>query len=419
MTMDVQRDPAILRRRQRRRILVAAIGVTAVIAASVGVSRLEPAAPDVAASTLWFGTARRGPMVREVRGTGTLVPEDIRWIAANTSGRVERIRLRPGARVDVGTVLLDLENRDLRQAARSAELDWQTALAQLANQKAIQANARLLQQAAVDDAESTYRLNVTELEMNRELAGRGLVAGFSLKQKEAAVAQARNRLELARRQLAASVENERLQMAPAEAAVNQRRADYDRALRQVTDLEVKATMAGLLQAVNVEVGQDVGPGMNLARVSDPARLKAEIRVPETQTKDLAVGQRATIDTRNGHVTGRVSRIDPASNGGTVGVDVALEGSLPPGARPDLTVDGTIELERLDQVLFVESPAFGQEQGTVTLFKVTDGGNAVRTTVKLGRRSVQFVEVVDGLSEGDRVVLSDMSQYDAVDRVALR
>lgn len=154
-------------------------------------------------------------------------------------------------------------------------------------------------------------------------------------------------------------------------------------------------------------------------MSDPARLKAEIRVPETQTKDLAVGQRATIDTRNGHVTGRVSRIDPASNGGTVGVDVALEGSLPPGARPDLTVDGTIELERLDQVLFVESPAFGQEQGTVTLFKVTDGGNAVRTTVKLGRRSVQFVEVVDGLSEGDRVVLSDMSQYDAVDRVALR
>lgn len=416
--MDLQRDPAILVRRQRRRMVFGVLAGVAVVALSVAVSRLEPAPPSVAEGTLWFGTVKRGPMVRQVRGAGTLVPEEIRWITATSTGRVERIVLRPGAPVEPGTIILELTNPDLRQNVRSAELDWETAKAQLANQRANLMNTRMAQQASVADAESNYQLALTDLELNRSLAEKGLVAEFTMRQKQAALDQSRNRLELARRQLAAAEANEAAQLAPAAAAVNQRRAEFDRLSRQLAELQVRSTMKGLLQAVNVEVGQQVGPGTNLVRVSDPARLKAEIRIAETQTRDLAIGQMVDVDTRNGHVPGRVSRIDPASQGGTVGVDVTLEGPLPIGARPDLSVDATIELERLVNVLFVESPAIGQEQGTISLFKVVSPQDAVRTPVKVGRRSVQFVEVVEGLAEGDRVVLSDMSQYDAFDRVRL-
>lgn len=416
--MDLQRDPAILVRRQRRRMVFGVLAGVAVVALSVAVSRLEPAPPSVAEGTLWFGTVKRGPMVRQVRGAGTLVPEEIRWITATSTGRVERIVLRPGAPVEPGTIILELTNPDLRQNVRSAELDWETAKAQLANQRANLMNTRMAQQASVADAESNYQLALTDLELNRSLAEKGLVAEFTMRQKQAALDQSRNRLELARRQLAAAEANEAAQLAPAAAAVNQRRAEFDRLSRQLAELQVRSTMKGLLQAVNVEVGQQVGPGTNLVRVSDPARLKAEIRIAETQTRDLAIGQMVDVDTRNGHVPGRVSRIDPASQGGTVGVDVTLEGPLPIGARPDLSVDATIELERLVNVLFVESPAIGQEQGTISLFKVVPPQDAVRTPVKVGRRSVQFVEVVEGLAEGDRVVLSDMSQYDAFDRVRL-
>jgi HlyD family secretion protein len=418
MSMDVQRDPAILKRKKRRRVLVgAAIGL-AVIAVSVAVSRLEPALPVVTESSLYMGTVRRGPMVREVRGAGTLVPEEIRWIPATTAGRVKRIILRPGAKVVPGTVILELDNPDLRQSVTSAELDWRTAEAQLANQRATLANSRLSLQAAIVDAESNYKLAVTDYDLNKSLAEKGLVSSFDMKRKQAAVDQAQNRLQLARQQAEAAIKNEPEQLAPAEAAVNQRKADFDRLRRQLDDLEVKATMTGLLQSVSVEEGQQIGPGTNLARVSDPSRLMAQIRIPETQTRDLAVGQKADVDTRNGHVPGHVSRTDPASQGGTVGVDVTLDGPLPAGARPDLSVDGTIELERLADVLFVESPTFGQENSTISLFKVNPDHVAVRTSVKVGRRSVQYVEVLGGLAEGDRVILSDMSQYDAFDKLKL-
>lgn len=386
---------------------------------SVAVSRLEPALPGVAESTLWIRAVQRGPMVREVRGTGTLVPEEIRWITSTSAGRVERILLQPGAEVESGTTILELSNPDLEQSVRSARTDWQTAVAQLANQKATLTNTRFALRSALVDAESAHELAVTELDLNRNLAESGLVAGFTLKQKEALVGQARNRAELARQQLESAIENETLQLAPAEAAVSQRRAEFERLSRQLGDLHVKSTMRGLLQLVNVEVGQQVAAGTNLIRVSDPGRLKAEIRVAETQTRDLAIGQRVSVDTRNGLVAGRVARIDPASDGGTVGVDVELEGALPPGARPDLNVDATIELERLRDVLFVESPAAGQEQSTISLFRVVSPTEVARTPVRIGRRSVQFVEVLDGLAEGERVVLSDMSQYDAFDRLRLQ
>lgn len=417
--MDTPRDPAILKRKQRRRWMAGAATAVAVIGLSVAVSRLEPALPSVTESTIWIRAVQRGPMVREIRGTGTLVPEEIRWIASTTAGRVERIVLRPGAQVEPGTVILELSNPDLVQSVRSAEMDWRTAEAQLANQKAGLATSRFQQQSQLVDAESAHQLAQADLDLNKSLAESGLVADFALKQKQALVDQARNRAELARRQLASMIENESLQLAPAEATVNQRRAEFERLQRQLGDLNVKSTMTGLLQLIAVEVGAQVGAGTNLARVSDPTRLKAEVRVSETQTRDLAIGQVASVNTRNGIVPGRVSRIDPASQGGTVGVDVTLDGDLPPGARPDLNVDATIELERLTDVLFVESPTFGQENSTISLFKELPGRELVRTPVKIGRRSVQFVEVVEGLAEGDRVVLSDMSQYDAFDRLRLQ
>lgn len=417
--MDTPRDPAILKRKQRRRWLFGTIAGAAIVALSVAVSRLEPALPGVSESTLWIRAVQRGPMVREVRGTGTLVPEEIRWVTSTSSGRVDRIVLRPGAQVEPGTVILELTNPDLEQNVRNAEMDWQTAVAQLANQKATLANTRFQQQSQLVDAESAHELAEADLELNRSLAESGIVAGFVLKQKQAMVDQAHNRAELARRQLASTVENESLQLAPYEATVSQRRADYDRLRRQLDDLAVKSTMSGLLQLVEVEVGTQVAAGTNLARVSDPRRLKAEVRVAETQTRDLAIGQTASVDTRNGIVKGHVSRIDPASQGGTVGVDITLDGALPAGARPDLNVDATIELERLTNVLFVESPTFGQENSTISLFKVVPPSELVRTPVKIGRRSVQFVEVLEGLAEGDRVVLSDMSAHDAFDRLRLQ
>ena len=417
--MDQKRDPAILKLRRRRRIVAGVVAGVGLVLTSVAVSRLEPALPGVTESALWIRTVQRGPMVREIRGTGTLVPEEIRWITATSSGRVDRIVLQPGAHVEPGTVILELSNPDLRQSVLGAERDWQTAVAQLAHQKATLVNTRFSQRAAVVDAESAHQLALTDLELNQSLAAGGMVAAFTLKQKQTVVDQTRNRAELARQQLASTIENEGFQLAPAEAAVNHRRSEFERLRSQLDDLRVKSTMRGQLQLVSVEVGQQVGAGTNLVRVSDPSRLKAVVRVAETQTRDLAIGQVASVDTRNGFVAGRVARIDPASDGGTVGVDITLEGALPAGTRPDLNVDATIELERLASVLFIESPAAGQEHSTISLFKVVAAGEVARTPVRIGRRSVQFVEVVEGLVEGDRVVLSDMSQYDAVDRLRLQ
>lgn len=416
--MDLQRDPAILRRKRRRQIIAGAVAVVAVIALSVAVSQLEPASPSVSEASLWPGTVKRGPMVREVRGAGLLVPEEIRWITASASGRVERIVLQPGAQVQPGTIIIELSNPDLQQQVRNALLDWETAVAQLKNQQATLANNRLTQQSAVLDADAQYQMGLADLAANQSLAKQGLVAELTVKQKEVAVTTARNRLELVRKQIEGTEANLASQLAPAEASVNQRKAEFERLSRQLADLQVRSTMAGQLQLISVERGQQVGAGANLARVSDPTKLKAEIRISETQTKDLAFGQRVDVDTRSGHVPGTVSRIDPAAKGGTVGVDVLLSGPLPPGARPDLSVEGTIELERLTNVLYVESPAVGQEQSTISLFKILPGGKAVRTPVKIGRRSVQFVEVLSGLAEGDRVVLSDMSQYDGFDTLTL-
>jgi HlyD family secretion protein len=285
------------------------------------------------------------------------------------------------------------------------------------------------QQAAVTDAESQLKVNEATLEANKQLQQQGLVADLTVKQMQAAVDQAQSRLSVAKDSLNIAIENEKSSLAPQEATVNQQKANYETFQRQMSDLEVKSTMNGVLQVIPVERGQQVGQGANLARVADPSTLKATVRISETTTKDLAIGQLADIDTRSGHVKGHVTRIDPNSTNGTVGVDVSLEGALPPGARPDLSVDGVIQLEKLVNVLQVERPAFGQEDQQVSLFKLIPAGapilagqeaghEAVQTPIKLGKASVQFIQVLEGLQEGDRVVLSDMSQYDGFNRIKL-
>jgi HlyD family secretion protein len=418
MAMDVKRDPAILKRKQRNRLIGGVIAVAAVIGLTVAVSQLQPAAPTVAGSAVYSGTVKRGPMVREVRGAGTLVPEDIRWISTTATGKVERLVLRAGAEVKPGTVILELSNPDIKQQVSDAELAWKAAVAQLDNARSNQATSRMSQESAASDAQGAYLVAQSDLEANKILNAQGIVADQQIKVKQQTVDSAKNRLELAKKQLQVLLDTEKSQLAPQEAAVSSARARYDQLSRQLADLSVRSNMSGLLQAVPVEVGQQVGPGTNLARVSDPTRLKAEVRISETQTRDLAIGQLAKIDTRNGVIKGHVTRIDPASAGGTVGVDVTLDEALPLGARPDQSVDGVIELQRLENVLFVESPTFGQENSTVMLFKFTSPSEAERTAVKLGRRSVSFVEVIDGLKEGDRVILSDMQQYDGHQRLRI-
>jgi len=419
--MDKKRDPAILKRKKIRRGILGAAAIVGVIAISVAVSRLEPAAPSVDEGTLWFGTVTRGDLRREVRGAGNLVPEEIRWISPTTTGRVEQILLRPGAQVDVGTPILELSNLELESQMDAAAMDWETAKAQLSNQKATLTTQRLQLELAATDAKSDYALAVSDLEANKELFDLGLVAESMIRQLEANVQRQRNRMELTERQLTAFSETEQSQLAPLEATVNQAKARFDQLARQVSELTVRSNMRGQLQEVNVEVGQQMGPGAQFVRVSDPTRLKAEIRISETQTRDLAIGLPAMVDTRTGApVRGHVSRIDPASQGGTVGVDVILDEPLPANARVSMSVDGTIQLQLLKDVLYVESPAFGAEDSTISLFRVDpETMMAHRVPVRIGVRSVQYVQVLEGLSEGDRVVLTDVAQYDQFDRIQIR
>lgn len=416
--MDVQRDPSILKKKKLRRIVLGAAGVVVIIAVSYYISRLPQAAPTVAGNSLYFGVVKRGDIVRDVRGSGTLVPEDVRQITTTATGRVDEIVLRSSAVVKPGTVILKLSNPDLKQQVGDAELAVKAAQAQLSNAKSNLKITRTQLENGVNNAQGAFDLATTDLESNRTLAQQGIVASLVIKTKEANLNTARNALDLAKKQLASAIETEKDQLAPQEAAVSQAKARYDQLARQFDDLTVRSNMSGFLQAVPVERGQQVGPGTVLARVYDPTKLKAEVRISETQTRDLAIGQSAKIDTRNGIVAGHVTRIDAGSTGGTVGVDVSIDEALPPGSRPDQSVDGVVELQRMLNVLYVESPTFGQENASITLFKMQGPSEAVRTTVKLGRRTVQYVEVLGGLNEGDRVILADMSQYDSHDRVRL-
>jgi HlyD family secretion protein len=358
--------------------------------------------------------------VRQVRGLGTLVPEDTRWLPANTDGRVERILLRPGARVVPESVILELTNPQVEQEALNARLALQSAEAALANLRVQLENELLTQQAQLASVEADFKQAQMETEANKSLAEQGLISGMLLKQAVLRSEMLETRYEIERKRLATAGDSIAARTRVQQATVDQARAVSELQESRLAALRVRPAFSGVLQQVPVEVGQQVAPGQNLARVADPGRLKAELRIPETQAKDVEVGQLAQIDTRNGVVPGLVSRKDPAATNGTVTVDVSLTAALPRGAVPDLSVDGTIQLERLESALQVGRPAFGQENSTLALFKVVDAdGNAERVQVRVGRSAVNTIEVTSGLDVGDQVVLSDMSAWDAVDRVRLR
>jgi len=416
--VDIARPATVARRKKIRHVIIGVAALAVIVLITVVVSQLEPAAPSVDRATVWIETVKRGDMLRQVRGSGTLVPEEIRWIPATTSGRVEKIVLRPGASVKPDTVILVLSNPDLQQSVMEAQLAYQSARANFQNRKAELESQLLSQQSDVAGIKAQYNNAALNLEANEKLSKDGLISEIQLKQSRSAAEELKNRLSIAQQRLEMTTSGITSQLAPQDAAVDQTRAAYELRVRQIDDLKVKAGMSGVLQLVPVERGQQVGPGTNLARVADPTNLKAELRIAETQTKDIRIGQTAEVDTRNGIVKGRVARIDPASSGGTVGVDVILEGALPPGARPDLSVDGTVQLELLPGILKVGRPAFGQENSTVSLFRVNKDGQATRVNVKLGRSSVNEIEIVEGLQPGDQVILSDMSAQDSFDRIRI-
>jgi HlyD family secretion protein len=416
--VDIARGPEVKRRKRIRQVVYAVSALTVIILITIGVSRLKPAAPTVDRQTVWIDKVQRGDMLRQVRGSGTLVPEEIRWIPATTQGRVERIILRSGAQVTPATIVLELSNPELEQSVLSDQLAYKAGQAEYESRKAELESELLNQRAGVARVEAEYRQAALQLEANETLWKDQLISEIQLKQSRSQAQELQNRFEIEQKRLEIALQNIKAQLAPQQAEVDRLRTLYELRRRQLDDLKVRAGIAGTLQVVPVEVGQQVQAGTNVARVANPKTLKAELRIAETQTKDITIGQVASIDTRNGIVEGKVSRIDANATNGTVGVDVTLIGELPPGARPDLSVDGTIDLERLTNIVFVGRPAFGQEQSTVGLFRLIEGGEAVRVNVKLGKSSVNTIEILEGLKPGDQVILSDMSQFDSFDRVRL-
>jgi HlyD family secretion protein len=417
-SVDIPRRTNIGRRRLVRGAYAAA-GLGAVLAISLGLARLKPAMPTVERGSIWVDTVMRGPMVRQVRGLGTLVPEEVRWIPAATESRVERIYVKPGAAVKADTVLMELSNPELELAALDAQMQLRAAEADHTNLKVALESQLLDEQANAATIQASFHQAKLQAEADEELAKDGLVPNLTLKLSQSKAQELGTRKELEEKRLNISAEASEAQLAAQQAKVDQLRALARLKKSQVEALRVRPGLEGVLQQLPVQVGQRVSPGATLAKVADPRRLKAELKIAETQAKDIQIGQPASIDTRNGIVAGHVARIDPAVQNGTVTVDVAFSTALPKGARPDLSVDGTIELERLADVLHVGRPAFGQEQSTVGIFRLEPGGReAGRVKVKLGRSSVNMVEILDGLKEGDQVILSDTSAWDAFDRLRL-
>jgi len=407
------------RKRQIRRIIYALTAIVAIGLITVGVARLKPAAPTVERSSVWIDTVKRGSMLRQVRGLGSLVPEEIRWIPAQTQGRVERILVKPGTDVRADTVLLELTNPEAEQAAMEATSQLKGAEAEYTSLRVSLERRLLDQQATAATVQADFSQAKLQAEVNDELAKQGLISQLNMKVSKVRAEELATRNAIEEKRLSITSEEIKAALAVQQERVSQLRALAALRRSQVDALRVRAGIDGVLQQMPIEVGQSVTPGTNLARVSNPKRLKAEIRIAETQIKDVGIGQPVTVDTRNGIIPGVVSRIDPASQNATVTVDVTLTGELPRGARPDLSVDDTIELERLEDIRYVGRPVHGQDHNSISLFKLTEGGKqAVRVTVRLGRSSVNTIEIVEGLREGEQVVLSDTAQWDNVNTINL-
>lgn len=416
--MDIPRESQA-KKKKIRRIVAGAVGVVAIVALSIWVTTLPKAARGVESETVWIEQVKRGEMVRQVRGPGTLVAEDIRWITTPTDGRVERRVVLPGTEVTADMVILELSNPELEQQAQDAELALEAALAGRKDLE-VRLQSELLQmQASAAQMSSQYEQAKLEAAAQAELAAEGLTPEIDLKRAQLEEQQLAKRDKIERERLDKQRESVQAQLDSQRVQIQQLRAVHQLRKSQVAQLQVRAGIDGVLQEVPVEVGQRVPAGTNLALVANPDQLKAELQIPQVQAKDLIIGQKARIDTRNGVVDGEVKRIDPAVREGTVTVDVDLTGELPRGARPDLSVEGTIEIERIDETLYVGRPAYGQANSRIELFKVLPDNYAVRVPVELGRSSVNTIEVVSGLEEGDRVILSDTSNLDGQDRIKLQ
>ena len=413
--MDIPREPA----KKHKKYIWPAVGIVALAIATYGISNLEARAPTVPRAQLWIDSVKRGELLREVSGNGTLVPENIRWITAVTSGRIEQILVRPGATVQPNTVLMILKNPDVEMELLNAEQQLSAAQTTLMNLKQQLESQRLNQAGAVGTAKAAFLDAQRQMSINQRLASDKLIAQADLDRSREQMEDLETRYKIAQQQLELFTASIPTQIKAQEEQINRVRAIVDFQRQRTQSMEVVAGAHGQLTELPLEIGNYVNSGGTLAKVVEPGRLKAVLRIQETQARDVAIGQVAQIDTRNGIVPGRVVRIDPASTGGTVGVDVALEGALPPGARPDLSVDGRIELERLPDVLYMGRPTIGQAESTVELFRLTpDGTEAERVKVTFGQTSVQSVVIKAGLNVGDKVILSDIPNVEGQDKIRI-
>jgi len=417
--MDIAR-PELRRRKKIRRYIYGGVALLAVALATAALARLKPAAPSVDRSTIWTDTVKRGPMLREVRGLGTLVPETIQVVPAMSAGRVEKRFVLPGTAVKANTVILLLSDPQLQQETLDAEYQLKGAQASYLQTKANLENQLMDKRTSAANISSQYRTADMTKKYYEQLGNLGLKSELDVKTEEVQAEELAKENTLAQQEVQTFQDSIPAQLAVAQATIDQKQAMYALKKSQLDNLQVRAGIDGVLQELDVDVGQQVTEGAVLAKVAQPTQLKASLQIAETQAKDIALGQTASIDTHNGIIPGHVMRIDPAVVNGTRTVDVKLDGPLPPGAVPDLSVEGTILLQRLSDVLYVGRPVHGDPETTVGLFKLTDDGNeAVRVPVALGRASVNTIEILKGLRVGDQVILSDMSAYDNDDRVDLK
>ena len=415
--MDIPRL-GVARSKKVRRIIFLIAFTVAASAATYGLSKLKPAAPSVDRATLLSDKVKRGPILRDIHGTGTLVPEDFRWIPAGRDGLVQRINVRIGDTVSPNTILAELSNPDLLQTLMDSGLQIKAAEADLVNMRTGHENAAINQQFVIASLDAAAQRARMLADTDDELAKRGLIGQLPVRLSRLEAENSASQVEREKQRVAINAKSAEAQIAAQEARLDQLRATYEMRKRQIDELKIRAGVSGVLQQLSIEGGQRIAEGAPIAKVAEPGHLKAQLRIAETQAKDILIGQTASIDTRNGIISGRVVHIDPAAVQGTVTVDVQLEGELPRGARPDQSVDGTIEIERLDNVLYVGRPANGRQDTTVQMFKVLTNGEAVRSRVRIGRVSVNSIEILEGLQEGDEVILSDMSMWDEYDRIRL-
>jgi RND family efflux transporter MFP subunit len=419
--MDIAR-PEFKEQKRRRQIIIGAVIVVVIAAVTVAVYRLKPAAPTVERGTVWTDSVKRGSFLRQVRGLGSLVPsqESVLQIPAETEATVVRIRMLPGSLVKTDTILLEMSNPTVEQAAVDAQLQLKAAEAEYQSQRTKLDSDLMAQKASAATVKADYSQAQLQSQTDKALFDLGVISGLAYKASKGKADELTTRNGLADDSLVSTQKSIDSQLAEQQTKVEQMRVLAQLKQKQLDALKVKAGIDGVLVDLPLQVGQHVLPGAMLAKVVQPNHLMAELKVPETQARDVQIGEPASVDTHNGVIGGTVTRVDPAVQNGTVTVDVKLTGEMPKGARPDLSVDGTIDLEHLDNVLYVGRPAFGQENGTISLFRLDgDGHDAIRVPVKVGRASVNAIQVVDGLHEGDTVVLSDMSRWDNTDRIRLQ